>query len=178
MMRRNGMTALAAVLVLAMSAGGALAAADEWGEGAFGGDGAVAALTQHGAGRPLRQALRQTIKKLRELRGDLDLAPEQKRDIAMIFKEHSSEIVNCIEDIYEARKALNKAVTAGNANEGAIRRAAARLGRAIGEGSVLRAKVRREVRAVMTAEQRRKCDTVADEIEKIWDEAIAGLTGK
>ena len=178
MMSRNGMTALAAVLALAMSAGGAWAAAGEGGRDALGGDGTVEALTQNGAGRPLRQAMRQTIKKLHELRGDLDLTPEQKRDVAMILKEHSSEIIRCIEDIYEAHKALRQAVTASNGSESAIRRAAAQLGRAIGEGSVLRAKVRREVRAVMTAEQRRKCDAVADEIEKIWEEAIAGLAGK
>jgi len=155
--------ALAGMGVTAWTAEGAAAGA---GEGGLAG------------GRPLVRCLRETVRMLRELRQELDLTPEQKREIGIILKDYREETVAVIRAVHDRRVALMHAVRSDTIDERAIRRAAGALGEAIGDGAVLRARVRQQVRPVLTEEQRDKVDATIEAIEELWAEAIDDLDKK
>jgi len=124
---------------------------------------------------PLRKVFRESVSKLRGLKEELNLTPEQKAEIARILKAHREEIVRAVQDVHEKRRALMKEVRSDDYSERAIRRAARDLADAIGDASVLRARIRKEVRAVLTAEQRRKADRVLEDIQRSVDDVMDDL---
>ena len=128
-----------------------------------------------GARGALLNCLRDNVAKALTVWKDLNLTPEQKLAIANILKGHRDEIVAAIKNVHGKRRALTSAVRANEVNEQAIRAAAQNLGTAIGDAAVLRAKIRKEVRAVLTPEQLGKVDAVTAEIEQNVDETVAGL---
>ena len=83
----------------------------------------------------------------------LNLAPDQKAQIGAILKSHKAEIVGALQALHAKHEALLNAVRAGAVNEAAIRTAGREMGDAIGEASILRAKIRLEIRAVLTPDQ-------------------------
>jgi Spy/CpxP family protein refolding chaperone len=87
--------------------------------------------------------------------GQLDLTEAQREQIRAIHQTHRQETQAAGQQVTAARQALDQAVASG-ADEGAIRGAAAKLGEAIAEASVLRAKVHAEVLQVLTPEQQAK----------------------
>ena len=125
--------------------------------------------------RPLARCLRETFQRLRDLRTELNLSPEQKQQIGAILKAHRTQIVTVIRDVHQKRRALMDAVRVEQPDERAIRRAARELSDVVADAAVLRAQVRQEVRKVLTPEQRGRADEAIEGIERMWDEAIAEL---
>ena len=125
--------------------------------------------------RPLREAIRENIARLRGLRGQLNLTREQKRDIAVIVRERKDEIVTALTNLHNRRKDLLHAIRAENPSESAIRRAAAAMTDAIADGSVLKAEVRKDVFEVLTPEQRRMINDVLEANLRNIDEALEEL---
>lgn len=170
---RRSMTACLATLAIAVSMTGALSA---WGGPVGRRDRTDARSTGFGVGeRPLLKCLGETFARLRQLRSDLDLTPEQKRDIAGILQDDRDEIVDAVQNLHDKRKTLMRAIRADDVDERAIRRAARDLTPAVADASVLRAQVRHRTREVLTADQRDRVDDAIDEIEQMWDKAIEEL---
>ena len=160
------------VLVAMLTAVGAMAAGrSEAADRALAGEAGV----PFGGRAPFRKLIRESLGKLRGLKEDLGLTQEQKVQIGQILKAHRDEIVEAVQDVYAKRKALMKEVRSEGYSERAIRRAARDLSDAIGDACVLRAKVRKEVRALLTEEQRRKADGVLKDIQDSVDDVINGL---
>jgi Spy/CpxP family protein refolding chaperone len=89
----------------------------------------------------------------------LDLTDEQRDKIETIMDESCSKTKAGQRAVQKARRALEKEV-AGDANEPAIRKAADALGKAIGDEAVLKVKVMKDVKAVLTPEQLRKLEEI------------------
>jgi protein CpxP len=96
---------------------------------------------------------------LPELRG-LDLTDTQKEQVKAVLDSHKSEMEAIGTRMRTARKALNDAVTADTFDEGAIRAKSADVAVVDADGAVLRAKVRGEVWALLTAEQKQKAHDI------------------
>ncbi len=86
----------------------------------------------------------------------LDLSQEQKQEAAAILKSHREAIGTNSKGMMEARKNLRDAVMAEEFSEGAVRDAAAEVGRQIEESAVLSARIFSELREVLTPEQKEK----------------------
>ena len=158
-----------AVLVVAM--GGLMAVGQAWSAPEGGGAGGPGLFP----GRPLLACLREAISKLRSLKGQLGLSMEQKKEIGAILIRHRGDIADVIRDVHAKRKAVMQAVRAEQVDEAAIRAATRDLSQALGDGAVLRAKVRKEVRAVLNSGQKHLVDEVLAEIEASFDKAVSEL---
>jgi len=128
-----------------------------------------------GPGRPLLRCIQGAMAKLKSLRGELNLSPEQKIEVVTILKGYRSDIAKAIRKVHAARKSVMGAVRADKVDQAAIRRAARGLADALGDAAVLRAEVRRDVRAVLDSQQLAKVDAVIAEIEKSVDKTIGDL---
>ncbi len=85
----------------------------------------------------------------------LDLTKEQKQKVAAILKEHREAIGKNQQAMMEARTALRTAMTADDLSEAAVREAAVAKGKQMEESAVLSAGILREVRQVLTPEQKK-----------------------
>lgn len=83
----------------------------------------------------------------------LNLSDSQKQEVANVLKQHREEMQGLRSQMFEARQALFKAVTANPANEEAVREAAAKAAELEVQLAVNRAKVFDEIRKLLTAEQ-------------------------
>ena len=129
-------------------------------------------------GRPGARALRAIFARLGELRGELNLTSEQKMRIFAVVQEHRAEIVEKVKLVRDKGRALRDATEADVINERAIRRAAEDMGDALGEGAVLKARIRAQVRPIFTEEQRDAIDECRDDVRDIIDEAIEAFAGQ
>jgi len=84
----------------------------------------------------------------------LELSADQQQQVKSIRKAHQDDMKAATQAVTEKRQALAEAVLKGD--EAAIRQAAALLGAAIADASVLRAKMHAKVTAVLTPEQQAK----------------------
>lgn len=130
--------------------------------------------TGDGEARPLRMFMQGQLGRLMTLRSELDVTSEQREAIKTIVQSHRSEIVAVAKPIVEQRRALRDATLAKDSNEEAIRAAANRLGKAIGDAAVLASKVKGEVGTVLTPEQMRK----VEEFRLHSDAAVDGFIEK
>jgi Spy/CpxP family protein refolding chaperone len=131
--------------------------------------------TPFGEGRPLLQCFKGAVAKLKALRGELNLTPEQKAQIGRLLVGRRPEIVKTLRNLNEKHKVLLAAVRADRVDEAAIRAAARGMGEAIGDASVLRAGVRKDVIAALTPEQRGRVNAVLDSIQQDVDRTLQGL---
>lgn len=122
--------------------------------------------------RPLRMFLSGQFGRLLQLRSELDLSDEQRTEIREIVKSHKSEIAAAMKPVVEKRRALREATLAETPNEQAIRTAAADLGKALGDVAVVGAKIKAEVREVLTPEQREKIKSHRTEADAAVDQFI------
>jgi len=86
----------------------------------------------------------------------LGLSEEQQTRIRSILRAHADEIGSQLKAGLEGRRALHAATLAQPADEAAIRRLALELGEVKAEDAVLRARIRSEIRPILTAEQQQK----------------------
>jgi Spy/CpxP family protein refolding chaperone len=90
---------------------------------------------------------------------ELDLTDAQREKIEGIVEARQEKVDAARRTLAKAHKTLAKA-TQGDANEAAIRGAAAALGTAIGDEAVLRVAILKEIKAVLTAEQLAQLETL------------------
>ena len=127
------------------------------------------------AQHPLRRLFFDNLRQLSEAFKGLNLAPDQKAQIGAILKSHKAEIVGALQALHAKHEALLNAVRAGAVNEAAIRTAGREMGDAIAEASILRAKIRLEIRAVLTPDQCSQVDQALDRVSRSVTDALNGL---
>jgi Spy/CpxP family protein refolding chaperone len=100
---------------------------------------------------------------LRILR-QLDLTDEQVEAIQKVFEANKEKAEASRKAIAEATKALHEATVKGD--EAGIREAATNLGKAIGDGAVLRASTITSVKEVLTDEQREELEELTAKLKE------------
>jgi Spy/CpxP family protein refolding chaperone len=163
--------AIAALMFAGTFAGSAVSAADQTPP-------APAAESPGPADHPLRRLFLENLHRRREMFKELNLAPDQKAKIGGILKSHKSEIVGALQALHAKHQALLSAIRADAINEGAIRAAAKDMSAAIADASILRAKVRLEVRAVLTPDQCKRLDQALDEMGSSVTDTLDSLKTK
>lgn len=98
--------------------------------------------------------------------GRLDVTDAQRQQIRTIVQSHRQEFQALAERRRTAQHALQAAITADPLDEAAIRSASAALAEVQADDAVLRAKVHREVFAVLTPEQQAKAKALREEAQK------------
>jgi Spy/CpxP family protein refolding chaperone len=126
----------------------------------------------------MRMFLSGQFGRLLELRSELDLTTEQRHQVRDILVDHRAEIATAVKPVVEKRRALREATLAANVDETAIRTAANDLGKAIGDAAVIGAKVKAEVRAVLTPEQQKKLDEFRGASDSAIDSFLDEAAGK
>jgi len=94
----------------------------------------------------------------------LDLTDEQVEAINEALKENKEKAEAARKAVAEATKALHEAVIKGD--EAGIREAATNLGKAIGNGAVLRASTMTSVKKVLTDEQREELEELTAKLKE------------
>ena len=125
-----------------------------------------------GRNGPLANFIRAQVGRLITLRSELDLTDAQKEQLKAIVKSHKAEIMAAIKPVIEKRRALNDAILAETTDEKAIRAAADDLGHAIGDLSVLAARIKQEAAVVLTADQKQKLSDFRQQVEKSIDQMM------
>lgn len=168
--RRKWIAGTGAVLVAGGVAIAVALAARSWAAGEAGAG--LGLLSPELAQRPLGRMLRENVERLRSLKGQLNITGEQKEEIKKVLQSHRAEMVAVAKEVRAQHKKVVAAVQAEPSDEAAIRRATQEMAKALGDAAVLHAKVRREVRAKLTPEQREKADACQQEISTSVDRAL------
>ncbi len=125
------------------------------------------------AGRPIGRLAHEVLPKLRELRRDLNVQPEQWDAIRGVLKSHDAELRAVGRRLREGHRKVAEAIRAEPLDETAIRAAAADLARNAGDAAVLRARVQREVKPHLTAEQLATLEAFRQQVEQSVDRVLA-----
>ena len=128
------------------------------------------------ADTPLGRLVVGRVGRLLALRSKLDLTDEQRRQIGQVLQSHRRQIGLALQPVVAKRRALREAVAAETPDEKAIRAAAAELGQAVGDAAVLAAKVRAEVRGILTPEQIKLIEAARTEGHEDVDRFLQRLT--
>lgn len=112
---------------------------------------AAAGLEGGASGEPGPLALR-----FRALADTLDLDRDQRERVRAILGASGGEIRDAVGRVGEARRALLELVLEEAPGERLIRQAAGRLGEAVGDASLLTARIVAEIRPLLTPEQRER----------------------
>jgi Spy/CpxP family protein refolding chaperone len=124
-------------------------AADVRSGGVFGSDG------------PLRHALRGALRRWLAFREETPLTEQQRAQIREIVKPHRDAIRTQITAMRDAHSQLHKATT----KDGDVQAAATKVGEAARNGALLRARLAREIRPVLTPEQCQRLDSGIEEFQ-------------
>ncbi len=111
--------------------------------------------------KEIRTAMVGNIGRLMVLRSELNIIDEQKTKIRETIKDHHKNFGAMRKNIAESRRALRQSVTSGD-DEEVIRKAADEVGKAIGHFAIQQSRLRKDVRSVLTQEQRNKVDEVRE----------------
>jgi Spy/CpxP family protein refolding chaperone len=115
------------------------------------------------------------IGRLMTLHSELDLSADQREQLHAIVKNHKSEIVAVAKPIVEEKRALRDATVAKEPNEAAIRSAADKLGKSIGDAAVLASKLKGEAAKVLTSDQVKKIENFRTESDNAVDSFLAKI---
>src|SRR2546423_4464186 len=102
---------------------------------------------QPGANQAQKQRLQQMLMQR------LDLRPEQRMRMQEIRRSHDDEVISTGRRLRQAHTALDRAIMSENYNEEAVRRATEELAAAQADKIRLEARIRAQVRGVLTNEQ-------------------------
>jgi len=111
---------------------------------------------------------------LRILR-QLDLTDEQVEAINEVLKANKEKAETSRKAIVEATKVVREAVVKGD--EAGIREAATNLGKAIGNGAVLKASIIASVKKVLTDEQRKELEELTAKLKERAENLPQGIGG-
>lgn len=116
----------------------------------------------HGRGKVFMEAIKK-----------LDLSAAQKRQIALILKDHRAELKELTTGIKSSRKNLMDTIQSGNSSEHQIRTAFREMASYGEELAVVRSQIRGEVNAVLTPEQKVKAKAIRKEFASKMSERVA-----
>ena len=143
----KGMAALA--ILTAVAVGGSIVSGNAWAD--RGGDrGGQCSCSERGGGWKGHGHHGQRLAKA------LGLSEEQREQIKAIFRKHRDEIAPLRKEMVSGRRELRNLIQSDKPDEAAIRVQTGKIAATSGDLAVLRAKVSREVRMVLTPEQIRK----------------------
>ena len=111
-----------------------------------------------GPGGPFGRMMMGELGRAMMLRAELNVTDEQREQMHEIGRAHKDEFVAVMKPLMDAKRRLGEAVRANEVNENAVRTASAQVGVALADVALLRARVGREMRAVLTPEQLQKID--------------------
>jgi Spy/CpxP family protein refolding chaperone len=94
---------------------------------------------------------------------DLDLTQTQQEQVRALFKSNRQAFQSAMKTVFSARLALEQAVAANPADDAAVRTRSTELGSAETELTSLEAKVRSQIVALLTTEQKQKLDQIEQE---------------
>jgi len=103
---------------------------------------------------------------------DLDLTDDQKTQIKAILSEEGPKIEPLTDHLLKSRKTLFEAIHGQQFDEGAVRSASAAAAVAQTELSVERARTVSRLRALLTADQQAKLETIRTEFEQRLERRI------
>jgi len=130
--------------------------------------GAVTVATR-GENGPLRRLIVGQMGRWMTLSSELNLTTDQGQQIRQIVWSHHSEIAQVLKPLVEKRRALRAATSTPTLDESAIRAASADLTQSIGDAAVLAAKIKLEVRHVMTPRQTQQIDAFRQQSDSAVD---------
>lgn len=108
---------------------------------------------------------------------DLDLTDEQKIRIKGILKAHREEFHGSVDKLRTVHKALGTISHQQEIDETAIRAAVGQAVDPLGDLAVLHARVRREIDAVLTPEQRQKAEALHEKLRRHLEEMGKSMHG-
>jgi Spy/CpxP family protein refolding chaperone len=91
---------------------------------------------------------------------DLDLTQTQQEQVRDLFKSNRQVFQSAMKTVFSARLALEQAVAANPADDAAVRARSTELGNAETELTSLEAKVRSQIVALLTTDQKQKLDQI------------------
>jgi len=103
---------------------------------------------------------------------ELNLTEEQESKIKAVREKYRPEMIGAFKPLREKGRVLRTLARADELDEAAIRAAARDLADAMADGAILRGKMHKEVRGVLTGEQREKLKELRARVEKKVDQAI------
>jgi Spy/CpxP family protein refolding chaperone len=107
----------------------------------------------------------------------LDLSDSQKNRVRDILRSHRPEIAAAVHADIDARRNLRKAVMARPTDDAAIESAGAALGKVAGQNAVLLARIREEIRPILTPAQIQKIDSFHPHGDPKADRFLKDLDG-
>ena len=123
----------------------------------------------HGPGARWFMGARERLGRLRD---ELSLTDEQQAQIKTAREKYRPEVMAVAKRLREKNRVLRALTRADTVDEVAIRAAARDVGDTIADGALLRARIRKEIRPILTQEQREKLDKCRADIQKATDQAI------
>lgn len=99
------------------------------------------------------------------LRG-LNLTEDQRTQVRSILQSHREDFKALLEKGRAAREQLQQAASGSPVDENAVRNASGAVGDAAADAAILRAKVRNEIFALLTPEQRQKADALKQQMQQ------------
>ncbi len=135
---------------------------------------APAAMLRHRLGdTPLGRFVTGQVGRMLVLKSELDVTPKQREQVVSILRSHRAEIAKAAKPVVEKRRVLREATLAEKIDEARIRAAAEDLGKSLGDLAVLGAKIKGQVRDVLTPEQRDRIKAFHAENDQVVDKFIA-----
>lgn len=116
--------------------------------------------------------------RLVQLRDDLGVSADQKKQLRDLVVAHRADIAAALRPIVEDRRALKDATLSDPIDEAAVRAAADKLGKDIGEAALLAGKLHKDVATILTPEQLKTLgdfgEDVAGKVDSFLDRLETG----
>ncbi|HEY4953081.1 MAG TPA: Spy/CpxP family protein refolding chaperone [Verrucomicrobiae bacterium] len=119
---------------------------------------------------PLRGQIRQRIAE------KLNLTDDQKAQIKTVWRGEKDTLKNLVGRLQATRKNLRAAIRAGDANETAVRAAAAKVAAVEGELAVERMNIYGKIAPILTDAQRQQISELEQRADEFADNAIARIS--
>jgi len=112
---------------------------------------------------------------LQRIARKLNLTDDQKTQVKAVLSADRGTLAALLGQLHDARKNLRAAIHAGEANETAVRAAAARVAVAEADLAVERMKLYGKIAPILTDEQRRQIAALEERFDSFADNAIARI---
>ncbi|MCC7493548.1 MAG: periplasmic heavy metal sensor [Fimbriimonadaceae bacterium] len=117
------------------------------------------------ADRPVLQVLRGSLPKLLRLKREMGMQPEQWTKIKAVLRQHDAELRTAGRAVAQRHQVVSAAVRQEPLDEPAVRRAVAEMNTAVADLAILRARLRAEIKPLLTPAQQQKLETFRTEVE-------------
>lgn len=125
--------------------------------------------------RPVGRFLAGSLRELRQLRGEVNLTADQRRQLFQAIDAHRPELKQVLGELRQGHRKVMELTWQEEPDEAAIRAAVADLTRAAGDAAVLRAKLLKECRSILTPDQQAKVKAFREGRSKAAGEALGAL---